>query len=87
MADEVRVTIGVTQKAKETWTNCAKTLGISQWDMTEVLFRLADPQDQRIKDLAMQVATRNSLIKAKDKELKMKLKKMTPEQLEKILAS
>lgn len=30
MADEVRVTIGISKKAKEIWTNCSKTLGISQ---------------------------------------------------------
>jgi hypothetical protein len=86
MADEVRVTIGISKKAKEIWTNCSKTLGISQWDMTEVLFRLADPTNQQIKDLATQVAARNATIKEKNKELTKKLKMLTPEQLEKLLA-
>jgi len=87
MADDVRVTIGVSPKAKDNWTKCAKALSISQWEMTEVLFRLADPTDQRIRDLALQVVAKNSLLKEKSKELAKKFKMLTPEQLEMILAS
>lgn len=86
MSDEVRVTIGISKKAKEIWQNAAKALGISQWDMTEIMFRLADPNNEQIRSLALQVKAKNDTLKENKKTLSAKLKSLTPEQLERLLS-
>lgn len=85
MVDEVRLTVGVSNKAKDNMVNVAKAFGITQWEATDIALRLLDVKNPEIKAMAMQIKSKNELIKDKKKEINKKLQSLTIEQIEAIL--
>lgn len=85
--NEVRVTICVTKKAKDVWIAASKKLDINQWEMADIMFRLANPDNPKIIEMAQQARDKANIIRTRKNELNAKLRSLTPEQLEKILNS
>lgn len=85
MPDEVRITIGVSKKARDRWAACAKKLGVSQWEMTDILFQLANHTNPTIIKLAAEAKERKKLIRKNKKALANRLKNLTSEQMKELI--